>query len=69
MRLFSVIGCRSQQNYAQAIWKNKDKDVTKAEFLNFYDMRPHVLLVVVAVIYMSSDTFHTSTDYFWLLSW
>ncbi len=27
--IYSVIGCRSQQNYTQAIWNNNDKDVTK----------------------------------------
>ncbi len=31
----------------------------KADFLNFYDMSPNVLLVVT-VIHMSSDTYHSS---------
>ncbi len=40
--------------------KNKDKDATKeSRLFKLYDMSPNVLLVVT-VIHMSSDTYHSS---------
>ncbi len=64
--IYSVICCIIQRNYAQAIWKIKTRMWQKtAEFWNFYDTIPHILLVnsVVTVILMNSS----DTSYFhWL---